>query len=96
MLDTEPGLELDDCDHAVETSVDVRSGRLVVAGCTEDFRTADRIDLTPGTYRVRVLYRNVDPTGSADLPEDTYELLLWPGSAVTPVVLKRHAGPIVR
>lgn len=94
--DHEPELSLDDCDHAVETSVEVRSGRLVVAGCTDDFRTADRVPVQPGSYRVRVLYRNLDATTAADADEDSYEVLLWPGSAQPTRVLKRHTGPLVR
>lgn len=96
VLDAEPPLELEGSDHAVEASVEVRSGRLVVAGCTDDFRTADRITVQPGSYRVRVLYRNIDPATASDAAEDSYELLLWPGSAQPARVLKRHTGPPVR
>ncbi|MCL1635487.1 hypothetical protein M2650_12730 [Luteimonas sp. SX5] len=53
ILDGEPRLDLARFDHVVECSLSIQSGRIVVAGCTDYFPDAARIDVTAGTYRVR-------------------------------------------
>lgn len=65
-------------DQVNECSIDVPSGRLAIAGCTDYFPDAARIDLPPGTYRVRIYYgnlRSISPDGLKG--EDHYKLALW-------------------
>src|SRR5579863_3707990 len=60
ILGAEPPVELGAFDHVVECSLSVESGRIVVAGCTDYFPDALRIEAPPGMYRVRVGYSALD------------------------------------
>ena len=53
LLGAEPMTSLAQWDHVVDCIVLVQSGRIVVAGCTDYFPDAARIDAVPGTCRVR-------------------------------------------
>ena len=77
--DEEPAEDLALWDQVNECSIDVPSGRLVVAGCTDYFPDAPRIELQPGPYRARICYRNLDKLSlSADGLEgdDSYRIVL--------------------
>jgi hypothetical protein len=86
-----PGDSLDEWDHVVEAGLTIRSGALVVAGCTDFFPDAARLPLAPGEYRVRLYaagLRSVSPDGLEG--DDRYRVVIWPGNAAhLPVVLKR-------
>src|ERR1051326_8074250 len=56
----EPDNDLARWDHVVEATLDVTSGRIVVAGCTDYFLDAKRIDVPSGSYRARVSYGALD------------------------------------
>lgn len=56
VLDAEPVLDLDSWDHMTECSLEVPTGRIVIAGCTDYFPDAARIEVDPGTYRARISY----------------------------------------
>jgi hypothetical protein len=85
----EPELVLNAWDQVVECSLEVRSGRIVIAGCTDVFSDAPRITLPPGIYRVRVHYGGLNTLSEDGLEgADCYQLDLWPGRAMSPVVLK--------
>jgi hypothetical protein len=76
-------------DHVVECSMDVTSGRIVIAGCTDYFPDAARVAVQPGHYRVRVFYGKLDALSEDGLDgEDNYTVVLWPGQPIEPVVLK--------
>jgi hypothetical protein len=91
---SEPDTDLSAWDQINECSVEVPSGRLVVAGYTDYFPDAERIDLAPGTYRVRVFYGSLDSVSDDGLDgSDHYRLVLWPGTPCEVTVLKdRPAG----
>ena len=87
-----PVLDLDDWDHAVECDIEVPTGRLVIAGCTDYFPDAARINVQPGNYRVRIRYGGFDTLSEDGLDgEDHYDLVLWKAAPAGPQVLKRHA-----
>ncbi len=76
-------------DLVTEASLDVPTGRVVVAGCSDYLPDARRIELPPGRYRVRVC-----SSGYATLSEDRMEgqdhylVRLWrDDEAVRPRVL---------
>ena len=54
VLDAEPQDSFDDWDQVNECSIDVKSGRIVIAGCTDYFPDAARIQVAPGMYRARI------------------------------------------
>lgn len=80
-------------DRVNECSLQVPSGRIVVAGCTDDFAAAARIPVAPGTYRARVYYGGLS-TASADALEgdDHYRVALWLAPERPAVVLKAPAA----
>lgn len=94
VVDTEPQDSFDDWDQVNECSIDVKSGRLVIAGCTDYFPDAARIQVPPGTYRARIYYGKLASLSEDGLEgEDYYRVVLWPGDQAQPVVLKqRPAG----
>ena len=50
--DQEPDVDVQAWDYVVEATLDVASGRIVVAGCSDYFPDAMRITVPPGSYRV--------------------------------------------
>jgi hypothetical protein len=88
---SEPETDLAEWDHAVEASIEIPSGKIVVAGCTEYFPDAARISVTPGVYQVRVFYAGLDSMiADGSNGTDQYQVALWPGESVDPQVIKRH------
>ncbi len=78
-------------DHIVECDIDVPSGRIVIAGCTDYFPKAARIPVEPGHYRVRIYYGGFDTLSEDGLDgDDRYEVILWKAQAEGLRVLKRH------
>jgi hypothetical protein len=85
---SEPTADLAEWNHVVAASIDLPSGKIVIAGCTDYFPTAARISVTPGVYELRVFYAGLDSV-SADVT-DRYKVALWPGPSIEPQVIKRY------
>jgi hypothetical protein len=93
VLEAEPEQDFAAWDHVTECSLDVPSGRIVVAGCTDYFPDAARVEVHPGSYRARVSYGALSTLSENGLDgEDRYRVQLWPASAVHPRVLKNRAA----
>ncbi|GIQ76534.1 hypothetical protein [Bradyrhizobium sp. RD5-C2] len=91
ILEREPDHDFSDWDHVVEASLDVASGRIVIAGCTDYFPDAMRIETAPGTYRVRASYGALDTLSEDGLEgDDHYRLQLWPAPSIAVRVLKQR------
>ena len=89
VLDAAPEDSLDGWDQVVDCSVGVPSGRIVIAGCTDFFPHAARIEVSPGVYRARVFYGNLDSLSDDGLKgDDRYSISLWNGVPIEPVTLK--------
>lgn len=89
--DREPDEDFSHWDHVVEAALDVASGKIVVAGCTEYFPDAKRIEIPSGSYRVRVSYGDLDTLSEDGLRgEDHYRVEIWPGSSTAVQVLKQR------
>ncbi len=68
-------------DQINECTIDVPSGRLVIAGCTDYFPDAARIELSPGSYRARIYYGNLSELSTDQLNgTDHYRIVLWRGA----------------
>jgi hypothetical protein len=78
-----PPADLSAWDHVTECSVKAPSGRLVIAGCTDYFPDARRIEVPAGSLRARVSHRLAD--------NEHYRVQLWPAPVTAPVILKRWA-----
>jgi hypothetical protein len=66
-------------DQVNECSIEVQSGRIVIAGCTDYFPEANRLEVRPGTYRARIYYGDLDTLSQDGLAgNDHYRVVLWP------------------
>ena len=70
--------------HIAEADLVAFTGRVVVAGCTDEFERAARIPVEVGRYRVRVTYRlkSTDDDGFGDYYD--YIVELWPTTVSSP------------
>lgn len=90
VLDRSPEIDLSAWDNAVEASINIPSGRLVVMGCTGYLPDAPRISLKPGTFQLLSVAGGIDTIQSEWEPaEDLYRVYLWPGTAREPRLIKR-------
>jgi hypothetical protein len=88
LLNAEPALNLERYDHAVQASLALPTGQLQVHECTGGEVLAWKVK--PGTYRVLALFSGLGSLSSDGLEvQDTYQVVLWPGSAVPLKVLKQ-------
>ncbi len=88
--DADPSHSLSTWDQVLECSIDVPSGQIVVAGCTDYFPDARRIKVVPGSYRARIFYAGLESLSDDGLDgDDHYEVYLWPHPMEPPVILKR-------
>lgn len=86
-----PRDEVEGWDQVVEASLDVPSGRMVVAECTEYRPNAARIDVRPGTYAVRVYYGGLSTVDEHGMEgQDRYRLVFWPDEPRERRVLKAY------
>jgi hypothetical protein len=91
VLDAEPHHSFDEWNQVNECSINVGSGRIVIAGCTDYFPDAARIQVAPGMYRARIYYAKLDTLSEDGLEgEDHYRVVLWRSDATPPVVLKQR------
>jgi len=89
-----PGEPLDDspdCDHVVEASVQVPSGRLVVMGCTDYLPDARRFEIQAGWNRIKVSRSNLAAAirASGEEPVEIIRLQVWPAPQSEPRIIKR-------
>ena len=93
LLAAAPPLDLDAWDHVNECSIDVPSGRLVVAGCTDYFPDAFRLAVAPGSYRARISYGDLDDLSEDGLDgNDCYRVQLWPAAPEPIRIVKRRGA----
>lgn len=88
---TEPETDFDQWDHVAEASLELPSGHLEIHECTGG--SIDRIDLSPGTYRVRAYFGALGELSEDGLEgQDHYRLVLWPAVFAPVGVLKQFPG----
>ena len=93
ILASEPESDVDKWDHVTECGLDVPTGSIVIAGCTDYFPEATRMKVAPGSYCVRVSYGTLSSLPENGLKgKDHYRVQLWPGPYGEPRVLKRRAA----
>jgi len=93
IFDSEPQVDLEAVDHAVEASLELPSGTIVIMGCTAYFPDAPRVNVSPGTYRVLSVMKGISSIKSEWEPaDDSYVVYLWPGEHRKPKQLKHWKG----
>ena len=93
VLASEPPLNEMAYDHIVEGSLSAGGRNLVIAGCTDYFPKAARIEIEPGDYRVRACFSGLESLSEDGLDgEDRYHLQLWPAPPADVVVVKQRIG----
>jgi hypothetical protein len=74
-----PDLDLSEWDRVNRASLACDTGRIVVAGCTDYFPDAKRLEVVPGVYDVLVGYRNLQSLSEDGLDgDDSYHVFLAP------------------
>jgi hypothetical protein len=90
--DSEPTYNANEWDHITECGIDVPSGKIVVAGCTDFFPNAARVNVRPGSYRARIYYGNLDDLSEDGLDgDDHYKVMLWESGDQSSRVIKRYS-----
>jgi hypothetical protein len=88
---SEPENDFDEWDRIIECNIDVPSGKIVVAGCTDYYPDAVRISVEPGVYQARVFYGELDSLSEDGLDgNDKYKIVLWLGEMINPKVIKER------
>ncbi|RKN81034.1 hypothetical protein [Ulvibacterium marinum] len=65
--------------HINECDFETQSDKIVVAGCTDYFPDAMRVEIGKGLYKIRIYYGNLDKLSDDQLDgEDFYEIQIWP------------------
>lgn len=74
-----PDLDPSKWDKINRASLACDTGRIVIAGCTDYFPDAKRIQVAPGVYDVLVGYRNLESLSEDGLEgDDSYHVFLAP------------------
>lgn len=74
-------------DHAVECSLLVPSGKIIIAGLTDDIKTARQVAVPAGELRTLVLFAGLATLSEDGLEgDDHYTVHLWP---------EKHSGIVV-
>ena len=90
--ESRPPIDLNTWDRVNLASLQVDTGRVAVAGCTEYFPDALRIKVTPGAYEVLVCYSGLSSVSTDGLEgDDRYWIALYPGNLKAVTVLKERA-----
>lgn len=77
-----PESDLDAFQHVVEASFACPTGRLVLAGLTDDASTAPRLTVQVGVLGVRTCFAGLDTLDETGLDgDDRYLVQLWPAAA---------------
>jgi hypothetical protein len=80
-------------DHAVEASLRAPSGKLIIAGLTDDIKSATQFAVPAGDLRALVLFAGLGMLSEDGLEgDDRYTVHLWPEKAGETVVHRQWHG----
>ena len=89
-----PCIHFTEWDHVTTASLRIDTGRIVIAGCTDYFPDAERIEVEPGVYEAIVCYKNLEMLSEDGLDgEDSYHVHLFLGSEIAPAVIRNREVP---
>lgn len=75
----EPPIDTGNWDLAMEASIELNSGQLLICGCPDEL--AGQIALIPGIYQVRIHYGGLETVENEE-GDDYYRIFLWLGQHV--------------
>src|SRR5512133_2492575 len=87
--DSRPEEDTSGWDQVNEAPIEVRSGRLMVAGVCDDLADAQRIDLEPGSYRVRLHHGNLGSRANDAHVNEHCTVIMWRALPLPLMVLKQ-------
>jgi hypothetical protein len=91
--DKEPSIEKGRWDHINKCSMRIETGKIVVAGCMDDFAKALRIQVSPGCYQVIICYGSLNDISSDGLEgNDHYHLYIFLGVEIEPQIIKNRVN----
>ena len=83
-----------DWDHIIEVSMQIPSGKIIIASPSDYLPDAARILVEPGTYRARIYYGKLESISEDGLEgDDHYQVVLWPEAYKSPDILKQRRVP---
>jgi hypothetical protein len=89
--DGRPMISEEAWDHITTASLRIDTGRIVVAGCTDYFPDAARIEVKPGIYEAIVCYGKLDSLSADGFEgDDLYHVHLFPGQEISPSIMKKR------
>ncbi len=74
-------------DQVVEASLQIHGTELQVCPCPDPV-VEGHIPITPGTYRVRIYYGNLESSRETEEGDDYYRIIVWPAPWDSVRVLK--------
>jgi hypothetical protein len=89
IADSEPNEDMSRWDQVNEATIEVPSGRLIVAGILDHLRDARAIDLEPGSYRTRLYYGDLGSLINGIFSNEHYKLIMWRAAPGPLLVLKQ-------
>lgn len=90
VFSTQPDDDFAGWDQVVEATIEVPSGRLIIAGPSDYLPDVQRLPVIPGVYRIRVYYGGLDTISEDGLKgNDRYQVFLWPDEESSLKILKR-------
>lgn len=76
-------------DHAVQCTLEIDSGKLLITGCSTDYEETIKLEVKPGQYGVRIFWSNLDSTDELGFEgEDHYLIQLWPDTVLEERIIK--------
>jgi hypothetical protein len=91
LFDQKPDDDFIDWDYVIEASLEVSSGKIVIAGCSDYLPDATRIPVLPGSYRVRIYYGGMGTISKDGLNgDDRYRVIIWPEEEYRPLEILKE------
>lgn len=89
IADSESDEDMSRWDQVNEATIEVPSGRLIVAGMFDCLPHVRPIDLEPGSYRTRLHYGDLGSLSHGSFSNEHYKVTMWSAAPGPPLVLKQ-------
>ncbi|MBY0357140.1 MAG: hypothetical protein K2W82_03990 [Candidatus Obscuribacterales bacterium] len=87
--DIEEEPDTDGFDQVAQCNIDLPSGRFFVAGPVEDIEHAKKIEVKPGSYGMRIFWKDLHSVDTVGFEgDDSYRIMMWPDTEFEPRLIK--------